>query len=81
MNRATPVDGSRSTCQTVRTFAKAPPGYDTSGDYLLDLIRADQDRQRLREQLLDGARSPATAPADEAYFRDLRELAGRTLAR
>ncbi len=69
---------------TLSTFVDqqvAGRGYDTSGDYLIDLIRADQERQRLREQLLDGARSPATAPADEAYFRDLREQAGRTPAR
>ncbi|KQT47824.1 hypothetical protein ASG52_11200 [Methylobacterium sp. Leaf456] len=69
---------------TLSTFVDqqvAGRGYDTSGDCLIDLIRADQDRQRLRAQLLDGARSPATAPADEAYFRELRERAGRTPTR
>ena len=58
---------------TLSTFADqqvAGRGYDTSGDYLLDLIRADQDLQRLREQLLDGARSPATAPASPTAARE-----------
>jgi len=50
----------------------AKRGYGTSSEYVRELIRADQDRQRLRKLLLDGAASPATAAADEAYFRDLR---------
>jgi toxin ParE1/3/4 len=40
------------------------------------LIRADQDRQRLRDLLLDCAASPATAVADDAYFTGLRERIG-----
>jgi antitoxin ParD1/3/4 len=47
-------------------------GYGTSSEYVRALIRADQDRQRLRNLLLDGAASPATGPADEVYFRGLR---------
>jgi antitoxin ParD1/3/4 len=46
--------------------------YGTSSEYVRELIRADQDRQRLRKLLLDGAASPATAAADDAYFRGLR---------
>jgi antitoxin ParD1/3/4 len=50
----------------------AKRGYGTSSEYVRELIRADQDRQRLRKLLLDGAASPATAAADEAYFSGLR---------
>ena len=47
-------------------------GYGTSSEYVRELIRKDQDRQRLRALLLDGAGSPADAPADGAYFEALR---------
>lgn len=50
----------------------AKRGFGTSSEYVRELIRADQDRQRLRKLLLDGAASRPTAAADEAYFRDLR---------
>ena len=50
----------------------AKRGYGTSSEYVRELIRADQDRQRLRKLLLDGAASPATVPADAAYFRGIR---------
>ena len=50
----------------------AKRGYGTSSEYVRELIRADQDRQRLRKLLLDGAASPATTAADEAYFGSLR---------
>ncbi|HKX08717.1 MAG TPA: type II toxin-antitoxin system ParD family antitoxin [Stellaceae bacterium] len=50
-------------------------GYGTSSEYVRELIRADQDRQRLRALLLDGAASRPTAAADEAYFRGLRARA------
>jgi len=36
------------------------------------IIRRDWDRLRLRELLLDGARSHQTAPADAAWFSTLR---------
>jgi antitoxin ParD1/3/4 len=42
----------------------ATRGYGTSSEYVRELIRADQDRQRLRNLLLDGAASPATDEAD-----------------
>jgi antitoxin ParD1/3/4 len=51
----------------------AERGYGTSSEYIRELIRADQDRQRLRKLLLDGAASPPTAAADEAYFSSLRD--------
>jgi antitoxin ParD1/3/4 len=34
-------------------------GYSTSSEYVRELIRADQDRQKLRNMLLDGAAYPA----------------------
>ena len=50
----------------------AAGGYVASSEYIRELIRKDQDRERLRALLLEGANSgPATA-ADEAYFDDLR---------
>jgi antitoxin ParD1/3/4 len=51
----------------------AARGYGTSSEYIRELIRADQDRQRLRKLLLDGAASPTTAVADETYFSGLRD--------
>jgi antitoxin ParD1/3/4 len=50
-------------------------GYGTSSEYVRELIRKDQDREHLRRLLLDGASSPATTPADAAYFGGLRERA------
>jgi len=58
----------------------AERGYRTSSEYVRELIRADQDRQRLRRLLLDGAASPATAAGDEAYFSDLRARARKAKA-
>jgi antitoxin ParD1/3/4 len=48
-------------------------GYGTSSEYVRELIRKDQDRQRLRGLLLEGAASPAGDPIDEAYFAGLRD--------
>jgi antitoxin ParD1/3/4 len=48
-------------------------GYATSSEYVRELIRVDQDRQRLRDLLLEGAESPATTAADDAYFNRLRD--------
>ena len=53
-------------------------GYSTSSEYVRELIRKDQDRQRLRGLLLDGASSPPTAPVDSAYFDGLRERVVRS---
>jgi antitoxin ParD1/3/4 len=55
----------------------AKRGYGTSSEYVRELIRGDQDRQRLRDLLLDGAASPAAANADEAYFGGLRNRVRR----
>jgi antitoxin ParD1/3/4 len=53
-------------------------GYATSSEYVRELIRKDQDRQRLRELLLDGAESRPGSPADASYFDALRSRARRT---
>jgi len=47
-------------------------GYGTSSEYVRELIRKDQDIQRLRALLLDGARSAATTPVAADYFQGLR---------
>lgn len=47
-------------------------GYSTSSEYVRELIRKDQDRQRLRAMLLAGAASPPGQPADNGYFDALR---------
>jgi antitoxin ParD1/3/4 len=47
-------------------------GYATSSEYVRELIRADQNRERLRKLLLDGAASKSTAAIDDSYFSGLR---------
>ena len=46
--------------------------YGSTSEYVRDLIRRDQDRQRLRSLLLDGAASAPGPVADDAYFAGLR---------
>lgn len=48
-------------------------GYGTSSEYLRDLIRRDQDRQRLRGLLLAGAAAPVVQEATPGYFNALRQ--------
>ena len=59
----------------------AERGYSTSSEYVRELIRADQDRQQLRELLLDGAASPGMGEAGKAYFDGLRSRARKPKAR
>ena len=47
-------------------------GYSTSSEYVRELIRKDQDRQRLRGLLLKGAASAQAAAVDADYFGRLR---------
>lgn len=47
-------------------------GYGTSSEYVRELIRKDQDRQRLRGLLIAGAESMPAVPADDDYFESLR---------
>jgi antitoxin ParD1/3/4 len=60
---------------TLKAFADeqvAERGYGTSSEYVRELIRKDQERQHLRDLLLEGAASPPAAPADANYFQALR---------
>jgi len=52
-------------------------GFGTSSEYVRELIRKDQDRQRLRSLLLAGAASAPGSPAEAAYFEGLRERVRR----
>ena len=47
-------------------------GFGSTSEYVRDLIRRDQDRERLRSLLLDGAQSRPGPVADPRYFDDLR---------
>lgn len=51
----------------------AERGYGTSSEYVRELIRRDQDRQRLRGLLLVGAASPPGPQVDKAYLDALRD--------
>ncbi|MFU8895147.1 MAG: type II toxin-antitoxin system ParD family antitoxin [Gammaproteobacteria bacterium] len=53
-------------------------GYATSSEYVRELIRRDQEQQRLRALLLAGADSPPTHTADRAYFDALRRRARKS---
>ena len=46
--------------------------YGSTSEYVRELIRRDQDRQRLRSVLLDGAQSEPGPVADDAYSAALR---------
>ena len=47
--------------------------YSTSSEYVRELIRREQDKERLRNLLLEGAASAPAGPADDAYFERLHE--------
>ena len=47
-------------------------GYGNSSEYVCALIRREQDRQRLRTLVLEGAASPRDTVADAKYFDRLR---------
>jgi antitoxin ParD1/3/4 len=48
-------------------------GYGSTSEFVRDLLRREQDRQRLRNLLLDGAESESGPAADNVYFESLRE--------
>jgi len=61
--------------ESLRAFVEqqiAQRRYGTTSEYVRDLIRRDQDRQHLRDLLLDGATSKPGPVADGRYFDDLR---------
>ena len=47
-------------------------GFGSTSEYVRDLIRRDQERERLRGLLLDGAASPPGPLAEDSYFESLR---------
>lgn len=47
-------------------------GFGTSSEYIRALVRQEQQRTKLRDLLLEGAASPVTGVADDAYFDGLR---------
>jgi antitoxin ParD1/3/4 len=62
--------------ESLKTFVDeqvSQGGYGTSSEYVRELIRKDQDRQKLRGLLLAGvASAPSSTAADGAYFEGLR---------
>jgi antitoxin ParD1/3/4 len=64
--------------ESLKTFVDeqvAGRGYSTSSEYVRELIRKEQDREKLRNLLLEGAASPPAGPADDAWFEELRQHA------
>jgi antitoxin ParD1/3/4 len=51
--------------------------YGSTSEYVRELIQRDQDRQRVRTVLLDGAASAPGPVADDAYFAGLRSRSRR----
>lgn len=68
MNISLPESLKTFVDQQVRSRA-----YSSSSEYVRELIRKDQDRQRLRGLLLEGAASPPAVIADSNYFGQLRD--------
>jgi antitoxin ParD1/3/4 len=56
-------------------------GYGTSGEYVRELIRRDQERTQLRSLLLEGAQSRPSGLADEKYFAALRSSIKKRLSK
>ncbi len=48
-------------------------GYGTSSEYVRDLLRREQERQQLRNLILEGANSASIGEANADYFKQLRE--------
>lgn len=48
-------------------------GYGSTSEFIRALIRREQDRQRLRALLVEGASSDLAGPADAAFFATLRQ--------
>jgi antitoxin ParD1/3/4 len=51
----------------------ASRGFGTSSEYVRDLLRREQDRQQLRQLVLDGMSSGRGKVADAKYFASLRQ--------
>lgn len=65
--------------ETLRLFVDSQVSdgdYGSSSEYMRELLRREKDRVRLREMILDGARSPLNEkPLDAEYFENLRKRA------
>lgn len=48
-------------------------GYSSSSEYVRELIRLDQDREKLRGLLLEGSSSGPARVADQGFFDELRQ--------
>lgn len=48
-------------------------GFGSRSEYVRELVRKDQDRLRMRDLLLEGARSRPGAPVSDRYFDGLRD--------
>ena len=59
----------------------AARGYGTSSEYVRELVRRDQDRQKLKGLLLEGLASGPAVPVDAAWFDRLREDVRRRATR
>ena len=62
--------------EALRSFVErqvSARGYGSSSEYVRELIRKDQDRQRLRGLLLEGAASAPAVTADADYIGRLRD--------
>jgi len=46
--------------------------YGSSSEYVRDLIRKEQDRQKLRALVLEGLESPLGTPIEATFFDKLR---------
>ena len=53
-------------------------GYTSSSEYICELIREDQHRQRLHAVLLEGPTSPPEVVANASYFSQLRDRVGES---
>ena len=51
-------------------------GYGSSSEYLRESIRKQRDVEKLRNLLLEGANSGPGRVADDAFFAELRDIAG-----
>lgn len=65
--------------ETLRSFVDsqvAEGDYTSSSEYVRELLRREQDRIKLRELILDGAKSPLNKkPLDAEYFEKFRKRA------
>jgi len=64
-----------SLTQTLQTFLEEQVragGYGSAEEYIYDLIAKQQDRQKIKALLSQGARAARGAEANDAYFDRLR---------